>query len=60
MLFTDLVQKNKPNAKKPMTVKLHSRQKKKDELMSACVTVKSKMNINESFTPKSLSIFKTI
>ena len=44
---------------KPMIVKLHSREKK-DEIMSACVTMKPNLYINESLTPKCLSIFKTI
>ena len=49
----------KPNSKKPMIVKLHSRLKK-DELMSTCVTVRPNIYINESLTPKRRSIFKTI
>lgn len=51
--------KNKQTVKTPIIVKLHSRQKK-DELLSACVTVKPNIFINESLTPKRRSIFKTI
>lgn len=42
---------------RPIIVKLHSRQKK-DDIMNACITVKPNLYINESLTPKRLSLLK--
>lgn len=51
--------KLKQNQKKPMIVKLQSRLKK-DEIMSACITMRPNLYVNESLTPKRLALFKTI
>ena len=50
---------NKSAQNRPMIVKLYSRQKK-DDIMTACLTVKPKLYINESLTPKRLELFKVI
>lgn len=47
---------NKP---RPIIVKLLNRSKK-TEIMEACVTVKPKIYVNESLTPKRRSIYTTI
>lgn len=47
------------NSNKPIIVKLHSRQKKED-IVSACITLKPDLYINESLTPKRLALLKTI
>lgn len=51
--------KNTQNSKRPVIVKLHSREKK-SEIMQACITVKPNLHINESLTPKRRALFKTI
>lgn len=51
--------KNIQNSKRPVIVKLHSREKK-TEIMKACITVKPNLHINESLTPKRRALFKTI
>ncbi|KAK4297862.1 hypothetical protein Pmani_029746 [Petrolisthes manimaculis] len=51
--------KTKQNKNKPMIVKLHNCPKK-EEIMSACITMRPNLYINESLTLKRLSIFKTI
>lgn len=50
---------NKSAQNRPMIVKLHSRQKK-DDIMTACLTVRPNLYINESLTPKRLGLFKVI
>ena len=47
------------STKRPIIVKLHSRQKKED-IMSACITIKPNLHINESLTPKRRALFKQI
>ena len=47
------------NSNRPLIVKLHSRQKK-TEIMSACVTIRPNLFINESLTPKRRALFKAI
>lgn len=54
-----LGKRSSANVKKPIIVKLQSRQKKTD-IISACISRKPKLFVNESLTPKRLSIFKTI
>lgn len=51
--------KNSQNTKRPIIVKLQSRQKKA-EIINACITVKPNLHINESLTPKRRSLFKII
>lgn len=51
--------KSKQSTMKPIIVKLHSRQKKED-IISACITIKPNLYVNESLTPKRLALFKTI
>lgn len=48
--------RNSQNMKRPIIVKLHSREKK-TEIMKACVTIKPNLHINESLTPKRRSLF---
>lgn len=47
------------NTKRPIIVKLFSREKK-TEIMQACITVKPDLHINESLTHKRRSLFKII
>ena len=54
-----LSSKSKPMQKKPMIVKLQSRQTK-DNIMSACIRLKPTLYVNESLTPKRLDILKVI
>lgn len=51
--------RNTQNSIRPIIVKLHSRQQKYD-IMSACVTVKPNLYINESLTPKRRLLFKKV
>ena len=51
--------KSSQPSNRPIIVKLHSRQKK-DDIMTACITVKPNLYINESLTPKRLGLFKII
>lgn len=51
--------RNSQNTKRPIIVKLHSREKK-TEIVKACITVKPNLHINESLTPKRRSLFKII
>lgn len=44
---------------RPIIVKLHSRQRK-DDIMTACITVKPNLYINESLTPKRLGLLKSL
>ena len=47
------------STRKPIIVKLHSRQKKED-IMSASITIRPNLHINESLTPKRRALFKQI
>ena len=52
--------KNKvQNSVRPLIVKLHSRQMK-SEIMSACITMRPNLFINESLTPKRRELFKAV
>lgn len=55
--------KDKDTKKKKKTVGKEKTRKgsiKNDEIMSACITMRPNLYVNESLTPKRLSIFKTI
>ena len=47
------------STRRPIIVKLHSRQKKED-IMNACIKIRPNLHINESLTPKRRALFKQI